>query len=134
MKFEGFEPVPWNSPENRSSTAGTWRTFRAAKYSSDCGIGVRRSSSPVISSVGVVTLPTYISDECASHWSGLSQNGASKKLYVNSGMSVSPAMLIQSITGQRTAAAAKRVVWPITQLQHTPPTDNPYTNSRLEST
>src|SRR6266853_2082432 len=134
MKFEGLEPVPWNSPANRSNTVGTCRTFSAAKYSSDCGIGVRRSSSPVISIVGVVTLPTYISDECASHWSGLSQNGASKKLYVNSGMSVSPAMLIQSITGQRTAAAAKRVVCPITQLDKTPPPEHPDTYMRCVST
>src|SRR5712691_2640667 len=133
MKLDGLDPVPWNSPLKRSSTAGTWRTFSAAKYSSDCGIGVRRSSSPVISSVGVVTLPTYIRDECASHWSGLSQKGASKKLYVNSGMSVSPAMLIQSITGQRTAAAANRVVWPITQLDKTPPPEQPDTNMRLGS-
>src|SRR5258708_17417133 len=93
MKFEGFEPVPWNSPENRSNTAGTCRTFSAAKYSSDCGIGVRRSNSPVISIVGVVTLPTYISDECANHWSGLSQKRASKKLSVNHRKSVSPLTL-----------------------------------------
>src|SRR5947199_9239293 len=134
MKFEGLEPVPWNSPLKRSSTVGTFRALRAAKYSSDCGIGVRRSSSPVISSVGVVTRPTYMSEECASHSSGLSQNGSWKKLYVKSGMSVSPAIEIQSITGQRTAAAAKRVVCPITQLDSTPPPEHPDMYIRVVST
>ena len=38
-----------------------------------------------------------------------------------------PAMLSQSITGQRTAAAAKRSVWPITQLDSTPPPLHPET-------
>src|SRR6185503_1055238 len=98
-----------------------------------CGIGVRRSSSPVISSVGVFTLPTYASDDCLIHCSGFSQNGASKKPYVNSGTSVCPAMLSQLITGQRTAAAAKRVVWPITQLDSTPPPEQPPTYIRLVS-
>ena len=42
-------------------------------------------------------------------------------------MSVCPAMLIQSITGQRTAAAAKRWVCPITQLDSTPPPEHPDT-------
>ena len=95
---------------------------------------MRRSSSPVISSVGVVTRPTYMSEECASHSSGLSQNGSWKKLYVKSGMSVSPAIEIQSITGQRTAAAAKRVVCPITQLDSTPPPEHPDTYIRVVST
>src|SRR5207245_2775224 len=80
---------------------------------------------PVMSSVGVVTLPTDISEECDSHSCGSSQNGFLKKLNVNSGMSVWPAMLIQSITGQRTAAAAKRLVCPITQLESTPPARAP---------
>jgi hypothetical protein len=40
-------------------------------------------------------------------------------------------MLIQSMTGQRTAAAAKRVVWPITQLESTPPPLHPDTNIRF---
>src|SRR5215470_1019372 len=97
MKLVGFEPVPWYSPLKRSITLSMPRYFNAEKYSSVWGIGVRRSSSPVINSVGVVTLPTYISDDCFNHWSGFSQNGASKKLYVKNGMSVSPAILIQSI-------------------------------------
>ena len=63
-----------------------------------------------MSSVGVVTLPTDISEECDSHSCGSSQNGFLKKLNVNNGISVWPAILIQSITGQRTAAAAKRSV------------------------
>src|SRR6184192_525186 len=75
MKLDGFDPVPWYSPANRSSVVGTCRTLRAAKYSSVWGIGVRMSSSPVMRSVGVVTRPTYIRDECASHSSGLSQIG-----------------------------------------------------------
>src|SRR6184192_1562714 len=75
MKFDGFDPVPWYSPLKRSSVVGTRRILSAAKYASVCGIGVRRSSSPVIRSVGVVTRPTYIRDECASHSSGLSQIG-----------------------------------------------------------
>src|SRR5213592_4496087 len=89
---------------------------------------------PVISSVGVVTLPTVISDECASQSLGSSQNGFLKKLYVNSGMLVWPAMLIQSITGQRTAAAAKRSVLPMTQLESTPPPLQPDTYIRDVST
>ena len=47
-------------------------------------------------------------------------------------MSVWPAKLSQLITGQRTAAAAKRSVWPITQLESTPPPEQPplqFTNS-----
>src|SRR5213594_2748240 len=131
MKFDGFDPVPWYSPLKRSSVVGTRRILSAAKYSSVCGIGVRRSSSPVISSVGVVTRPTCMRDECASHSSGLSQNGWRKKLKVKSGMSVWPAMLIQSITGQRTAAAAKRLVCPITQLESTPPPEHPDTYIRV---
>src|SRR5205814_9867654 len=98
------------------------------------GIGVRRSSTPVISSVGVVTLPTDMSDECASQSVGSSQNGFLKKLYVNSGISVCPAKLSQSITGQRTAAAANRSVWPITQLESTPPPLQPETYIREVST
>ena len=47
--------------------------------------------------------------------------------------SVSPAMLTQSITGQRTAAAANRVVWPITQLDSTPPPEHPATYMRCVS-
>ena len=59
-QFEGREDVPWYSPSKRSKAAGTPRIFSAAKYSSVCGIGVRMSNSPVINSVGVFTLPTYI--------------------------------------------------------------------------
>src|SRR5262244_2188701 len=97
-------------------------------------MGVRRSSTPVINSVGVVTLPTDIRDECASQSLGSSQNGFLKKLYVKSGTSVCPAMLIQSITGHRTAAAANRSVWPITQLESTPPPLHPDTYMRDVST
>src|SRR5574341_59290 len=114
--------------------AGTPRYFSAAKYSSVWGIGVRRSSSPVMSRVGVVTFLTYMRDDWCSHCSGFSQNGASKKLKVNSGMSVCPAMLIQLITGHRTAAAAKRLVCPITQLESTPPPLHPPTYIRVVST
>ncbi len=49
-------------------------------------------------------------------------------------MSVWPAMLIQSMTGQRTAAAAKRLVCPITQLESTPPPEHPPTYMRVVST
>jgi hypothetical protein len=77
--------------------------------------------------VGVVTLPTYMSDDCLSHCSGASRNGLSKKLLTKSGMSVVPAMLSQLVTGQRTAAPAKRVVWPMTQLESTPPPLHPAT-------
>ena len=49
-------------------------------------------------------------------------------------MSVCPAMLIQSITGQRTAAAANRPVWPMTQLESTPPPEHPETYMRVVST
>ena len=42
-------------------------------------------------------------------------------------------MLSQSITGQRTAAAAKRSVWPITQLESTPPPLQPETSMRVVS-
>src|ERR1041385_5176421 len=134
MKFDGFEPVPWYAPLNRSIVVGTPRILRAAKYSSVWGIGVRRSSSPVITRVGVVTCPTYIREECASHSSGFSQNGSRKKLNVNNGMSACPAMLIQLITGQRTAAAANRLVCPITQLDSTPPPEHPPTYIRVVST
>src|SRR5204863_2073717 len=96
-----------------------------------CGIGVRLSRMPVINSVGVVTLPTDMSNECDSQSDGSSQNGFLKKLYVKSGTSVWPAMLIQSITGQRTAAAAKRSVCPITQLERTPPPLHPDTYMRV---
>src|SRR2546425_5949969 len=134
MKLDGLDPVPWYSPLKRTITVGTWRILSAAKYSSVCGIGVRRSSSPVISNVGVVTRPAYIRDECASHSSGLSQNACRKKLNVNSGISDWPAMLIQSMTGQRTAAAANRLVCPITQLESTPPPEHPETYRRVVST
>src|SRR2546427_11066515 len=97
-------------------------------------MGVRRSSSPVTGSVGVVRRPTYMSEECPSHSSGLSQNAWRKKLNVKNGTSVWPAMLIQSITGQRTAAAAKRLVCPITQLESTPPPEHPDTYRRVVST
>jgi hypothetical protein len=53
---------------------------------------------------------------------------------VNSGTSVLPVMLNQSITGQRTAAAAKRSVWPITQLESTPPPLQPETYMWVVST
>ena len=45
-------------------------------------------------------------------------------------MSVWPAMLSQSMTGQRTAAAANRSVWPMTQLESTPPPLQPDTYMR----
>src|SRR5215510_1651904 len=67
------------------------------------------SSTPVMTTVGVVTLPTYMSGDCLSHCSGFSQNGASKKLYVKNGMSVWPAKLSQSITGHPTAVHPRRV-------------------------
>ena len=85
-------------------------------------------------SVGVVMCPTYMIDECLSHGFGSSQNGLSNQSKVKSGMSVSPDMLIQSMTGQRTAAAANRVVCPITQLERTPPPLHPPTNRLREST
>src|SRR5450755_1507696 len=97
-------------------------------------MGVRRSSSPVMMSVGVFTLPTCIRDDCSSQSVGSSQNGFLKNRYVKNGTSVSPAMLIQSITGQRTAAAAKRFVWEIIQLDRTPPPLQPDTYSRDSST
>src|ERR1041385_6813808 len=100
MKFDGFEPVPWYSPLNRSIVVGTPRILRAAKYSSVWGIGVRRSSSRVIKGVGVVTRPTCIREECASHSSGFSQNGSRKKLNVNNGMSVCPAMRSEEHTSE----------------------------------
>src|SRR3989442_15270112 len=105
MKFDGFDPVPWYSPLKRSSVVGTRRILSAAKYASVCGVGVRRSSSPVIRSVGVVTRPTYIRDECASHSSGLSQNSWRKKLKVNKGISDSPALTIHPVYRHPTAAA-----------------------------
>ena len=71
-----------------------------------------------------------MSGDCLSHCSGFSQNGASKKFDVNSGTSVWPAKLIQLVTGQRTAAAANRSVWPITQLESTPPPLQPPTYMR----
>src|SRR5664279_4071446 len=92
------------------------------------------SRSPVISSVGVVTLPTYMSGEYLSHAVGSSQNGLSNHCLVKSGISVSPRKESQSITGQRTAAAAKRVVCPIVQLDSTPPPLQPPTYIRVVST
>jgi len=61
-----------------------------------------------MSRVGVVTFPTCIIEDCSSHRDGSSQKGCLKKLIVKKGMSVWPNMLIQLITGHRTAAAAKR--------------------------
>src|SRR5262249_5723516 len=87
-----------------------------------------------MSSVGVVTLPTDISEEWESHSFGSSQNGLLKKLCVKSGISVWPLILIQSVTGQRTAAAANRSVCPITQLESTPPPLHPETYMRVVST
>jgi DNA-binding NtrC family response regulator len=134
IQLEGRDPVPWYSPAKRSSVVGTPRIFSAAKYSSDCGMGVRRSSSPVMISVGVFTLPTYIRGDCFSQACGSSQKGLSKKFAVNSGTSVWPAKLNQLITGQRTAAARKRSVWPITQLVSTPPPLHPPTKRLAGST
>src|SRR5262245_32375507 len=127
MKLDGFDPVPWYSSLKRSMTAGTPSDLSAAKYSSDCPIGVRRSSSPVMSSVGVLTLFTYMSGECSSHGRGSSQNGGVKRLNPHDAMSVVPAKLIQSVTGARTAAAANRSVWPMIQLESTPPPLTPVT-------
>ena len=53
---------------------------------------------------------------------------------MKSGTSVWPAKLIQLITGQRTAAPAKRFVWPMTQLESTPPPEQPPTYMRVVST
>src|ERR1700731_4345918 len=97
-------------------------------------MGVRLSSSPVMIRVGVLTLPTCMSEDSASQSVGSSQNGFLKNRYVKNGMSVSPAMLIQSVTGQRPAAAAKRFVWVITQLDNTPPPLQPDTYMRDSST
>src|SRR5258706_12084542 len=83
-----------------------------------------------MSGVGVFIWRRVIGDEGASQSDGSSQNGFLKKLYVKSGMSVCPAILIQSITGQRTAAAAKRSVLPMTQLESTPPPLQPETYMR----
>src|SRR3989442_13869921 len=113
MKFDGFDPVPWYSPLKRSSVVGTRRILSAAKYASVCGIGVRRSTSPVIRSVGVVTRPTYIRDECASHSSGFSQNRWRNELKGNKGGAVWPATAIHTGTGQRTAAPAERMGGPL---------------------
>ena len=87
-----------------------------------------------MTSVGVVTLPTYMSGEYLSHGAGSSQNGFAKKLYVKSGTSVWPAMLIQFVTGHRTAAPANRFVCPMTQLESTPPPLQPPTYIRVVST
>jgi hypothetical protein len=43
-------------------------------------------------------------------------------------MSAVPAKLIQFTTGHRTPAAAKRSVFPMTQLERTPPPLHPVTN------
>src|SRR5256886_16418736 len=112
MKFDGFDPVPWYSPLKRSSVVGTRRILSAAKYASVCGIGVRRSSSPVIRSVGVVTRPTYIRDECASHSSGLSQHGWREKVHGEKGASGRPPMPVPAVTRAGTAPVAQRVAVP----------------------
>src|ERR1700759_3085317 len=87
-----------------------------------------------MSKVGGFTFPTCINEDSSSQSEGSSQYGFLKKRYVKNGTSVSPAMLIQSITGQRTAAAAKRFVWVIIQLDKTPPPLQPDTYMRASST
>src|ERR1700735_821836 len=100
MKFVGFcPPVPWYSLSKRSSVVGTCRILRATKYSSLCGIGVRRSSSPVMMSVGVVTFLTYMSGDSLSQAWGSSQNGLSNHPHVKSGVYALSALLHQSLTG-----------------------------------
>src|SRR6185312_12678339 len=63
---------------------------------------------------------------------GSSQNGFSKFPY-QLAPSVSPTKLIQSITGQSAAAAAKRSVWPTVHDVSTPPPEQPYTYKFFES-
>src|SRR5437867_12016546 len=101
--------------------------FRSAqKNSSVCGIGVRRSRMPVINIVGVFTLPTYMIGERRRYSLGSSQNGFSKFSYQPE-PSVWPTKLIQLITGQSDAAAAKRSVWPTVHAVSTPPPEQPNT-------
>src|SRR2546425_5455827 len=90
MKFDGFDPVPWYSPLKRSSVEGTRRILSAAKYASVCGIGVRRSSSPVIRSVGVVTRPTYIKEKGATPPPRFPQHRAGEKENGKKGIGLSP--------------------------------------------
>ena len=72
-------------------------------------MGVRRSFTPVISMVGVFTLPTYMSGERLRCSLGSSQGYFSKLLY-HDAPSVVPTKLIQLMTGHIETAAAKRSV------------------------
>src|SRR5690606_20901441 len=103
------------------------------EYSSVCDIGVRRSFTPVISIVGVVTLPTYISGERRRCSLGSSQGSFSKLRYQDA-PSVVPTKLSQFVTGQFAEAAANRSVWPTVHDVSTPPPLQPYTYMRFSST
>ena len=87
-------------------------------------MGVRRSISPVMSMVGVVTLPTYISGERRRCSEGSSQGKCSKFLY-QVAPSVVPTNDSQLVTGQLADAARKRSVWPTTHEVSTPPPEQP---------
>src|SRR5256885_15792019 len=89
-------------------------------------MGVRRSRMPVISIVGVFTFPTYMIGERRRYSLGSSQNGFSKFSY-QLAPSVRPTKLIQLITGQSDAAAAKRSVCPTVHAVRTPPPEQPVT-------
>ena len=83
-------------------------------------MGARRSFTPVISIVGVFTLPTYLSGE-RFQCSVMSSHGFFSKLLYQLGPSVLPTKLIQSITGQLADAAANWFVCPTIQAVSTPP-------------
>ena len=72
-------------------------------------MGVRRSFSPVMSMVGVVTLPTYMIGERRRCSDG-SSHGKCSKLRYQVAPSVVPTNENQFVTGQFADAAAKRFV------------------------
>src|SRR5215470_2263303 len=98
-------------------------------------MGVRKSSSPVASRVGVVTLSKYDKTERFTYSSDFSHGGPENQYSVpKDGRSEVSAQLYQLITGYKLAAARKRVVRSIIQHVSTPPPEPPVTNRLSGST
>ena len=98
-------------------------------------IGVRQSSSPVISIVGVFTAPTYwIGERFMYSWASSHGLAANQYNAANDGRSDVSIQLYQLVTGYRLAAARNRSVRLIIQQVSTPPPEPPVTNRFAGST
>src|ERR1700734_4163152 len=96
-------------------------------------MGVRKSASPVMTSVGVLILATRLVSERCMYWSVLSQGLPGNQYFWVQGMSEVRTKLYQLMTGYGQGAARRRSVCSIVQAVRTPPPLPPVTKRLLVS-